>query len=131
MAVSDGPMLYYTVLNNLAYLFYPWQKQQTHMQTLLKRLSQKQNVQSKETQEGAGQQLSNKPSEHSSVIQRFKEILAEKDAIIKELQKTQQFSDKVGSKRSGLFVLSQLPCFLRDYDMKSLTSHFSTCVYSR
>ncbi|XP_030608262.1 coiled-coil domain-containing protein 13 isoform X2 [Archocentrus centrarchus] len=69
-------------------------KQQIQMQTLLKQLSQKQNVQSKEIQQSAGQQLSNNPSGHSPVIQRFKEILAEKDAIIKELQTTHQFSEK-------------------------------------
>ncbi|CAI5640941.1 unnamed protein product [Oreochromis niloticus] len=70
-------------------------KQQAQMQTVLKRLSQKQNVQSKVMQQSVGQQLSNIPSEHSAIVQRFKEILAEKDAIIKKLQKSQQFSDKV------------------------------------
>uniref|UniRef100_A0A3Q0SNK6 Coiled-coil domain containing 13 n=1 Tax=Amphilophus citrinellus TaxID=61819 RepID=A0A3Q0SNK6_AMPCI len=73
-------------------------KQQIQMQTLLKKLSQKQNVQSKEIQQSAGQQLSNNPSGHSPVIQRFKEILAEKEAIIKELQTTHQFSEKVDKK---------------------------------
>lgn len=84
-----------TVPIKLAYLFYLWQKQQAQMQTVLKRLSQKQNLQSKVMEQSVGQQLSNIPSEHSAIVQRFKEILAEKDGIIKKLQKNQQFSDKV------------------------------------
>ncbi|XP_028283713.1 coiled-coil domain-containing protein 13 [Parambassis ranga] len=40
-------------------------KQQTQMQTLLKRFSQQQDTQSKETQQTLRQQLSSKPSEHS------------------------------------------------------------------
>ncbi|KAM9322178.1 coiled-coil domain-containing protein 13 isoform 1-T2 [Pholidichthys leucotaenia] len=69
-------------------------KQQTQMQTALKRLSQQQHVQNKETQQSLRHPLSDEPPKHSTVIQRLREIVAEKEAKIKELEELQRVSDK-------------------------------------
>ncbi|KAG7229270.1 hypothetical protein INR49_012928 [Caranx melampygus] len=70
-------------------------KQQTQMQEVLRRLSQQQNGQSKETQQSPRRLLSSEPSEHSTLIQKHKQMVAEKDAKIKELmEKIHQLSVK-------------------------------------
>uniref|UniRef100_A0A3Q1CRT5 Coiled-coil domain containing 13 n=1 Tax=Amphiprion ocellaris TaxID=80972 RepID=A0A3Q1CRT5_AMPOC len=73
-------------------------KQQTQMQKMLTQLSQQQNVQSKKTQR---QQVNNKASEHNTVIQKLQKMVAEKDAQIKELQESQQLSEKVVKEEDG------------------------------
>uniref|UniRef100_UPI0037E8AAD6 coiled-coil domain-containing protein 13 n=1 Tax=Semicossyphus pulcher TaxID=241346 RepID=UPI0037E8AAD6 len=71
-------------------------KQQTQMQEVLKSLSQQQNVQ--EPQPSPKQQLSSEPSEHSTLIRKHKEMVALKDAMIKELEEEiQQLTVKEGS----------------------------------
>ncbi|XP_047444858.1 coiled-coil domain-containing protein 13 isoform X3 [Mugil cephalus] len=64
-------------------------KQQTQMQTVLKRLSQQQNVKSTESHQSLRQQSSSKPSEHNALIQKLRQIVAEKEAKLKD-----QTSDK-------------------------------------
>uniref|UniRef100_A0A3B4UYH9 Coiled-coil domain containing 13 n=1 Tax=Seriola dumerili TaxID=41447 RepID=A0A3B4UYH9_SERDU len=53
-----------------------------------------QNGQSKETQQSSRRQLSIEPSEHNTLIQKLKQVVAEKEAKIKELE-IQQLSIKV------------------------------------
>lgn len=80
--------------------FYLWQKQQTQLQEVLRRLSLQQNVESKETQQSPRQQLSREPSEHSAFIQ-LQQKVAEKEAKIKELEEEiQQLSVKVKKEKS-------------------------------
>ncbi|XP_045908678.1 coiled-coil domain-containing protein 13 isoform X1 [Micropterus dolomieu] len=70
-------------------------KQQTRMQEMLRQLSQQQNLQSKEIQQSPRQKLSSEPSEHNTLIQNLKQIVAKREAKIKELQeKIQQLSIK-------------------------------------
>ncbi|XP_022613978.1 coiled-coil domain-containing protein 13 [Seriola dumerili] len=78
-------------------------KQQTQMQEVLRRLSQQQNGQSKETQQSSRRQLSIEPSEHNTLIQKLKQVVAEKEAKIKELE-IQQLSIK----EEGMEVQSSL-----------------------
>ncbi|XP_040910997.1 coiled-coil domain-containing protein 13 [Toxotes jaculatrix] len=61
-------------------------KQQTQMQEVLRRLTQQQNEQCKETQQSPRQQLSSEPSEHNPFIQKLQQLVAEKEAKIKELE---------------------------------------------
>lgn len=83
---------------------YIWQKQQNQMQEVLRRLSQQQNGQSKETQQSPRRLLSSEPSEHSTLIQKHKQVVAEKDAKIKELmEEIHQLSVKV-KKRSKCHI---------------------------
>uniref|UniRef100_A0A3Q3SGT4 Coiled-coil domain containing 13 n=1 Tax=Mastacembelus armatus TaxID=205130 RepID=A0A3Q3SGT4_9TELE len=71
-------------------------KQQTQMQEMMRRLSQQHNVQSKETHQSPRQQLSSEPSEHATLIQKLKQMVTEKEAKIRELEKDiQQMSIKV------------------------------------
>uniref|UniRef100_UPI003AAF95E8 coiled-coil domain-containing protein 13 n=1 Tax=Centroberyx gerrardi TaxID=166262 RepID=UPI003AAF95E8 len=68
-------------------------KQQTQLQEVLRRLSQQQDVQ--EPQQNLGQQLSSEPSRHSALIQKLKQMVSEKEAKVKELEKEiQQLSFK-------------------------------------
>eukprot|EP00064_Thunnus_orientalis_P008090 superscaffoldBa00000942_g8112 len=70
-------------------------KQQTQMQELLTRLSQQQNVLSKKTQPSHIEQLSSEPSIHNNLIQRLNQMVADKEAKIKELEEEiQQLSVK-------------------------------------
>ncbi|XP_044225415.1 coiled-coil domain-containing protein 13 isoform X1 [Thunnus albacares] len=70
-------------------------KQQTQMQELLTRLSQQQNVLSKKTQSSHVEQLSSEPSIHNNLIQRLNQMVADKEAKIKELEEEiQQLSVK-------------------------------------
>ncbi|KAM7400458.1 hypothetical protein PAMA_004918 [Pampus argenteus] len=70
-------------------------KQQTQMQEVITRLSQQQNVQSKKTPPSRGQQLSNEPSVHNDLIQKLNQMVADKEAKIKELEvEIQQLSVK-------------------------------------
>ncbi|XP_071347859.1 coiled-coil domain-containing protein 13 isoform X2 [Trachinotus anak] len=70
-------------------------KQQTQMQEVLRRLSEQQNGQSKEAQQSPRRQPSSEPSEHSPLIQKLKQVVAEKEAKIKELEEeVQQLSVK-------------------------------------
>ncbi|XP_042285921.1 coiled-coil domain-containing protein 13 isoform X3 [Thunnus maccoyii] len=70
-------------------------KQQTQMQELLTRLSQQQNVLSKKTQPSHVEQLSSEPSIHNNLIQRLNQMVADKEAKIKELEEEiQQLSVK-------------------------------------
>ncbi|XP_026169681.1 coiled-coil domain-containing protein 13 isoform X2 [Mastacembelus armatus] len=70
-------------------------KQQTQMQEMMRRLSQQHNVQSKETHQSPRQQLSSEPSEHATLIQKLKQMVTEKEAKIRELEKDiQQMSIK-------------------------------------
>ncbi|KAM4605251.1 coiled-coil domain-containing protein 13 [Polymixia lowei] len=65
-------------------------KQQTRMQEVLRRFSQQQDMQSKETQQNLGPQLNSEP-----LIQKLKQMVAEKAAKVKELEKEiQQLSLK-------------------------------------
>ncbi|XP_034558496.1 coiled-coil domain-containing protein 13 isoform X2 [Notolabrus celidotus] len=61
-------------------------KQQSQMQEVLKQLSQPQNIQSKETQLTPRPQQNSESSEHSALIKKLKEMVALKDAKIKELE---------------------------------------------
>ncbi|XP_069367799.1 coiled-coil domain-containing protein 13 isoform X2 [Paralichthys olivaceus] len=61
-------------------------KQQTQMQEVLRRLSQQQNDPSKELQQSLRLLRSSDPAEHNSLIQNLKQIVAEKEETIKELQ---------------------------------------------
>ncbi|KAM7379476.1 hypothetical protein PAMP_005023 [Pampus punctatissimus] len=80
-------------------------KQQTQMQEVITRLSQQQNVQSKKTQPSRGQQLSNEPSVHNDLIQKLNQMVADKEAKIKELEvEIQQLSVKEqGMERQSSF----------------------------
>ncbi|XP_040000154.1 coiled-coil domain-containing protein 13 isoform X2 [Xiphias gladius] len=70
-------------------------KQQTQMQEVLRRFSQQQNDQSKETQQSPRRQLRSESSEHNALIQKLKQMVAEKEAKIKELEEEiQQLSVK-------------------------------------
>lgn len=81
------------------YLICLWQKQQCQMQQVLTQLSQQQNVQSKKTQPSRGRQLSSEPSVHNDLIQKLNQMVADKEAKIKELEEEiQQLSVKVKSK---------------------------------
>ncbi|XP_051808800.1 coiled-coil domain-containing protein 13 isoform X2 [Acanthochromis polyacanthus] len=73
-------------------------KQQTQMQKMLMQLSQQQNVQNKKTQR---QQVNSEASEQNTVIQKLQKMVAEKDAQIKELQESQQLSEKVVKEDDG------------------------------
>nr|XP_020447146.1 coiled-coil domain-containing protein 13 isoform X2 [Monopterus albus] len=74
-------------------------KQHTQMQAMVRRLSQQHNVPSKEIQQSPRQQLSSEPSEHNTLIQKLKQMVAEKEAKIKELEEEiQQLSIKVEKK---------------------------------
>ncbi|XP_040000155.1 coiled-coil domain-containing protein 13 isoform X3 [Xiphias gladius] len=69
--------------------------QQTQMQEVLRRFSQQQNDQSKETQQSPRRQLRSESSEHNALIQKLKQMVAEKEAKIKELEEEiQQLSVK-------------------------------------
>lgn len=59
------------------------------MQTVLKELRQQQK------EHKPRQQLSCEPSEQNKLIQKLKQVVAEKEAKITELQKRQQLSNKV------------------------------------
>ena len=69
------------------------------MQTVLKQLTRHPTKQGKEPMQSMRQELSNEPSEHNAIIQKLKQMVAEKEAKIKELQEIQQLSDKVKKKR--------------------------------
>ncbi|XP_054452482.1 coiled-coil domain-containing protein 13 [Anoplopoma fimbria] len=70
-------------------------KQQTQMQEVLRRIGQQQNVQTKEIQQSPRQQLSSEPPAHNALIQNLKQIGAEREARIKELEEQiQQLSVK-------------------------------------
>ncbi|XP_035994209.1 coiled-coil domain-containing protein 13 isoform X2 [Fundulus heteroclitus] len=69
-------------------------KQQSEMQTVLKRLSRQQSAQSKEHRHNPRQQLGSEAPEHNSLIQKLKLMVAEKDAVIRELRETQELSSK-------------------------------------
>lgn len=71
-----------------------WQKQQTHMQEVLRQLSQQQNIQSRENQQSHRQQLSSESSEHNVLIQSLKKMVAEKEAKIKQLEEELTFKVK-------------------------------------
>ncbi|XP_037537277.1 coiled-coil domain-containing protein 13, partial [Nematolebias whitei] len=64
--------------------------QQSQMQTVLKELRQQQ----KEHKHKPRQQLSCEPSEQNKLILKLKQVVAEKEAKINELQKRQQLSNK-------------------------------------
>ncbi|XP_023259601.1 coiled-coil domain-containing protein 13 isoform X3 [Seriola lalandi dorsalis] len=80
-------------------------KQQTQMQEVLRRLSKQQNGQSKETQQSSRRQLSIEPSEHNTLIQKLKQVVAEKEAKIKELEEEIQ---QLSIKEEGMEVQSSL-----------------------
>ncbi|XP_034468442.1 coiled-coil domain-containing protein 13 isoform X2 [Hippoglossus hippoglossus] len=61
-------------------------KQQTQMQEVLRRLSRQQNGQSKELQQNPRNWRSSESAEHYALIQNLKQIVAEKEETIKELQ---------------------------------------------
>lgn len=66
------------------------------MHEVLTRLSQQQNVQNKKTQLSQREQLSSKPSMHNDLIQKLNQMVADKEAKIKELEEEiQQLSVKV------------------------------------
>ncbi|KAM4727501.1 coiled-coil domain-containing protein 13 [Anableps anableps] len=67
-------------------------KQQSQMQTALKRLSRQQSAQSKGHKHNPRQQLDSELPEHNSLIQKLKLMVAEKDSVIKELREMQQLS---------------------------------------
>ncbi|KAM4557367.1 coiled-coil domain-containing protein 13 [Fundulus diaphanus] len=69
-------------------------KQQSEMQTVLKRLSRQQSAQSKEHRHNPRQQLGSEAPEHNSLIQKLKLMVAEKDAVIRELREMQELSSK-------------------------------------
>ncbi|XP_069548048.1 coiled-coil domain-containing protein 13 [Brachyistius frenatus] len=69
-------------------------KQQAQMQKALTCLSQQQNVPGKTTQQSPRRQLSTEAAEHNTLIQRLKQMVAEKEAKITELQEILQPSDK-------------------------------------
>lgn len=88
------------------------------MQKVLKRLSQQQNVKSMETQQSLKQQPSSDPSEHNALIQKLKQMVAEKEAKLKQLPEIQQTSDQVKKKQKLCVV------FRIQYDwLKHLPSH--------
>lgn len=98
---SAEPMLFSNILTSC--LIYIWQKQQTQMQEVLRRLSQQQNGQSKETQQSPRRLLSSEPSEHSTLNQKHKQVVSEKDAKIKELkEEIHQLSVKVKKKEANV-----------------------------
>ncbi|CAK6957596.1 coiled-coil domain-containing protein 13 [Scomber scombrus] len=85
-------------------------KQQTQMQEVLTRLSQQQNVQNKKTQPSQGEQLSSKPSMHNDLIQKLNQMVADKEAKIKELEEEiqqlsvkEQGTDRQSSSNSTIF----------------------------
>lgn len=87
-------------------LIYLWQKQQTQMQEVLRRLSRQQNKQSRESQQSPRQQPSSEPPEHNTLIQNLKQVVAEKEAKINELkEEIQQLSVKVKKKRKKANVM--------------------------
>lgn len=65
------------------------------MQTVLKRFSQQQNAQMKEPQQIRRKQQRNDPLEHNTLVERLMQMVAEKEAQIKELQEIQQPLNKV------------------------------------
>ncbi|XP_029381190.1 coiled-coil domain-containing protein 13 isoform X2 [Echeneis naucrates] len=70
-------------------------KQQTQMQEVLRQLSQQQNGQGKENQQSPRLQLSSEHSKHNNLIQKLKQVVAEKETKIKELEdEIQQLSLK-------------------------------------
>ncbi|XP_027877160.1 coiled-coil domain-containing protein 13 isoform X1 [Xiphophorus couchianus] len=69
-------------------------KQQSQMQTVLKQLGQQQSAQTKSHKHSLRQQLDSGPPENKCLIQKLKLVVAEKDAIIKELREKQQLSNK-------------------------------------
>ncbi|XP_056149781.1 LOW QUALITY PROTEIN: coiled-coil domain-containing protein 13 [Lampris incognitus] len=62
-------------------------KQQSQLQGVLSRLSQQQDVWRKAAPENPAQQLSSEPSRHSSLVQKLKQMVYEKEAKVKELEK--------------------------------------------
>ncbi|KAF7656252.1 hypothetical protein LDENG_00044430 [Lucifuga dentata] len=64
-------------------------KQHSQLQEVLRRFSQQQEH-SKETQQNVEQQLSSEPSKHNALIQKLKQIVAEKEAKLKELEEENQ-----------------------------------------
>lgn len=81
-------MFHYAVLTSIPvlWLIFLWQKQQTHMQDVLRQLSQQQNMQSREYQQSPRHQLSSESSEHSVLIQSLKKMVSDKEAKIKQLE---------------------------------------------
>ncbi|XP_074544969.1 coiled-coil domain-containing protein 13 [Halichoeres trimaculatus] len=80
-------------------------KQQSQMQEVLKRLSQQQNIQSKDTQLTPRPQQSSESPEHSALIKKLKEMVALKDAKIKELEEEIQqlpAKEEGGERRANL-----------------------------
>ncbi|XP_043990641.1 coiled-coil domain-containing protein 13 isoform X2 [Gambusia affinis] len=70
-------------------------KQQNQMQTALKQLGQQQSAQIKSHKHRPRQQLDSGPPEDKCLIQKLKLMIAEKDAMIKELRESQQLSNKL------------------------------------
>lgn len=80
------------------YLVYLWQKHQSQLLEALKLHSPQHNVHGQDTRQNVEQKLSSEPSSHNSLIQKLKQIVAEKDAKVKELEEEiQQLSRKVNS----------------------------------
>jgi len=79
------------------------------MQTVLKQLTRHPTKQGKEPMQSMRQELSNEPSEHNAIIQKLKQMVAEKEAKIKELQEIQELSDKVKKKRWMKWNILMLP----------------------
>ncbi|XP_026229471.1 coiled-coil domain-containing protein 13 isoform X3 [Anabas testudineus] len=77
-------------------------KQQTQMQEVLRRLSQQQNIQSKENQQSPRQQLSRESSENSVLIQSLKKVVAEKEAKIKQLEEELSLKEDGVERQSSL-----------------------------
>ena len=87
------------------YLVSLWQKQQTQMQEVLRRLSRQEDGQREELQQNPRNWRSSESAEHYALIQNLKQIVAEKEETIKELQEEiQQLSLQVGEKAKVIEV---------------------------
>lgn len=75
------------------------------MQTVLKQLGQQQSAQTKSHKHSPRQQLDSGPPENKCLIQKLKLVVAEKDAIIKELREKQQLSNKVKKKKKLKYLV--------------------------
>ncbi|CAG5896596.1 unnamed protein product [Menidia menidia] len=69
-------------------------KQQSQMQTVLKQLTKHPAKQSKEPKQSMKPEQINEPSEHTVLIQQLKQMVAEKEATIRELQEAQKIPDQ-------------------------------------
>ncbi|MEQ2231234.1 hypothetical protein ILYODFUR_037393 [Ilyodon furcidens] len=65
-------------------------KQQSQMQTVLKRLSQQQSPKSREHKHSLRHQMDSETPDHNNLIQKLKLMVAEKDAMIKKLREMLQ-----------------------------------------